>query len=191
MKTYTLIAGVNGVGKSSLTGVLRRELDDLGIVIDVDQLTAVQGGDPIAGGKAAIQKIQRCLEKGVCLTQETTLSGGRTERTVRAAREAGYRIRLYYVGLNSTAESLARIRNRVAKGGHDIPEEDVLRRYAHRFRDLARILPYCDEAVFYDNENGFAEVAEYQNGELLLKGDYRPDWVVELAEYWREREEKA
>ena len=183
MKTYTLIAGVNGVGKSSLTGVLRRELNDLGIVIDVDQLTAAQGGDPITGGKAAIQKIQRCLEKGVCLTQETTLSGGRTERTVRAAREAGYRIRLYYVGLNSTAESLARIRNRVAKGGHDIPREDVHRRYAERHAALAAVLPYCDEAVFFDNENGFVEVAEYRNGELLCKGEYRPAWLEELRAY--------
>ena len=87
MKTYTIIGGVNGVGKSSLTGVLRRELDDLGIVIDVDQLTAAQGGDPFAGGKAAIRKIENCLKKGICFTQETTLSGGRTERTVQKAKE--------------------------------------------------------------------------------------------------------
>ena len=89
------------MGKSSLTGVLRRELDDLGIVIDVDQLTAAQGGDPFAGGKAAIRKIENCLKKGICFTQETTLSGGRTERTVQKAKEAGYQIRLYYVGLGS------------------------------------------------------------------------------------------
>ena len=176
------------MGKSSLTGVLRRELDDLGIVIDVDQLTAAQGGDPFAGGKAAIRKIDRCLEKGVCFTQETTLSGGRTERTIQKAKEAGYQIRLYYVGLGSTQESLARIRNRVAKGGHDIPPEDVQRRFKHRFADVARILPYCDQAVFYDNENGFTEVAEYKNGELLLKGDYRPGWILELADYLKKEE---
>ena len=153
MKTYTIIGGVNGVGKSSLTGVLRSELTDLGSVIDVDKLTASLGGDKLAGGKAAIRKIESCLEKGVCFTQETTLSGQRTERTIRAAKEAGYQIRLYYVGLDSTQES------------------------------LARILPYCDTAVFYDNNNGFVEVAEYQNGQLLLKGSYRPQWIVDLAGY--------
>ena len=168
MKTYTIIGGVNGVGKSSLTGVLRSELTDLGSVIDVDKLTASLGGDKLAGGKAAIRKIESCLEKGVCFTQETTLSGQRTERTIRAAKEAGYQIRLYYVGLDSTQESLARIRNRVAKGGHNIPAEDVLRRFEKRFSD---------------NNNGFVEVAEYQNGQLLLKGSYRPQWIVDLAGY--------
>jgi len=47
---------------------------------------------------------------------------------------------------------------------------------------LARILPYCDEAVFFDNDNGFFEVAEYRNGELILKGSKLPDWVRELSD---------
>lgn len=63
MKTYTIIGGVNGVGKSSLTGVLRSELTDLGAVIDVDKLTASLGGDKLSGGKAAIRKIESCLKK--------------------------------------------------------------------------------------------------------------------------------
>ena len=48
-------------------------------------------------------------------------------------------------------ESLKRIANRVQKGGHDIPPEDVTRRFNTRFHDIAEVLPYCDEAVFYDN----------------------------------------
>ena len=46
---------------------------------------------------------------------------------------------------------------------------------------VADILPYCDEAEFYDNDNGFARVASYRNGELVLEGDYRPRWIVQLA----------
>ena len=190
------VCGRPNVGKSSLTGVLRRELDDLGIVIDVDQLTAAQGGDPFAGGKAAIRKIENCLKKGVCFTQETTLSGGRTERTVQKAKESGYQIRLYYVGLGSTQESLSRIRNRVAKGGHDIPPEDVLRRFNHRFADVARILPYCDQAVFYDRCIMLVRLAfdvlvvHLVEFEILtlLKGDYRPSWILELADYLKKEE---
>lgn len=45
------------------------------------------------------------------------------------------------------------------------------------------MLPYCDEARFFDNDNGFVEVAEYQNGELQLLGDLRPAWVQELKQY--------
>lgn len=45
------------------------------------------------------------------------------------------------------------------------------------------ILQYCDEATLYDNENGFAAVAEYKNGELLQIGNLRPKWLGQLMEY--------
>lgn len=180
MKIYTIIAGVNGAGKSSLAGALKAERDDMGIIIDVDKLNAEHGGDRLAGGKEAISLIDSCLEKGLNFTQETTLSGRRTEKTIRRARDAGYYIRLYYVGLDTAEESLKRIRNRVEKGGHDIPSSDVLRRFENRFQDVRRILFYCNEAVFFDNDNGFRAVAEYRNGEILLIGDYLPCWMAEL-----------
>ena len=50
MKTYTIVAGVNGCGKSSLTGVLRTEIDNLGKVIDVDKITAACGGNLLYAG---------------------------------------------------------------------------------------------------------------------------------------------
>ena len=66
---------------------------------------------------------------------------------------------------------------------HSIREEDVLRRFAGRWEAVAKVLPYCDEARFFDNYNGFVEVAEYINGELIVKGDARPLWVQELRAY--------
>ena len=185
MRIYTIIGGVNGVGKSSLSGVLSAESSDLGIIIDTDRITAELGGDRIKGGKTAISLIDSCLEKGVNFTQETTLSGVRTLKTIKRARERDYFIRLYYVGVSSSDESIRRIRNRVEKGGHNIPTEDVQRRYSKRFEDLARVLPYCNEARFFDNENGFAEKAEYRNGSLITKGGEIPQWLNELAEYLR------
>ena len=179
MQIYTIIGGVNGCGKSSLTGALKAERSDLGLIIDVDKLAA-QLGSPVEGGKAAVRKIDECLEKGISFTQETTLSGARTERTIRRAKERGYAIRLYYIGLDTMEESLGRIANRVAKGGHDIPREDVERRFQSRFADVLRILPYCDEARFFDNDNGFVEVAEYRNGELIPRVSTPPRWLLEL-----------
>ena len=181
MKLYTIIGGVNGCGKSSLTGALKAERSDLGLIIDVDKLAA-QLGSPVEGGKAAVRKIDECLEKGISFTQETTLSGARTERTIRRAKERGYTIRLYYIGLDTMEESLGRIANRVAKGGHDIPKADVERRFQSRFADVLRVLPYCDEARFFDNDNGFVEVAEYRNGELIPRVSNPPRWLLELME---------
>ena len=183
MKLYTIVGGVNGVGKSSFTGVLKGSRTDLGVLIDVDKLTAELGGDAMAGGRAAVQKIRDCLAKGVSFTQETPLSGHKTEQTAREAREKGYSVRLYYIALDTPEESLERIENRVRHGGHNIRETDVLRRFAGRWEAVAKILPYCDEADFYDNDNGFVRVAEYRNGELLPIGDLRPAWLRELCTY--------
>lgn len=180
MRYFTIIAGVNGVGKSSLTGALLSGSNDLGVVIDTDAITAKAGGDRIKGGKIAIEQINHAIENGVNFTQETTLSGVRTLRTINRAREHDYRIRLYYVGVNTAEESVRRIKNRVEKGGHNIPTEDVIKRYNKRFDDLLAVLPYCDEAFFFDNENGFVECAEWKNAKLFVKVSNPPKWLAEL-----------
>ena len=185
MKLYTIIGGVNGTGKSSLTGVLRTQTRELGLVVDVDSITASGGLSPLRGGRLALARIRACLDKGVSFTQETTLAGNLPETTAARAKELGYEIRLYYVGLNTPEECMERIANRVRHGGHDIPAEVVVRRFAGRWKALARVLPYCGEAFFFDNGNGFVEVAEYRNGKLTLKGDYRPSWIRELADFLR------
>ena len=120
MKNYTIIGGVNGVGKSSFTGVLKERSTDLGVIVDVDKITAELGGNTLEGGKAALRKLRECIDKGISFTQETTLSGRKTEATAKQVRELGYHVRLFYIGLDSAEESLSRISNRVKRGGHDI-----------------------------------------------------------------------
>lgn len=186
MKIYTIIGGVNGVGKSSFTGVLKERSTDLGTIIDVDKITAELGAGALAGGKAALRKIDDCISRGVPFTQETTLSGRKTEATAQKVKELGYHVRLFYIGLDTASESLARIANRVRRGGHDIPENDVERRFEGRWEAVAKVLPYCDEAEFYDNDNGFVKVAEYRNGELRTVGEHRPQWLVELQGFLME-----
>ena len=180
MKTYTIIAGVNGCGKSSLNGVLRTEIDNLGKIIDVDKITAVCGRNMIEGAKKAVSIIDDCLKKEICFTQETTLSGKKTLNTIKTAIEKDYYVRLYYVGLDTKEESLLRIANRVKKGGHNIDTEAVSKRFDKRFDDLLDVLPYCNEATFYDNDNGFVTVAKYKNGEMQFIGHKKPLWLQEL-----------
>ena len=48
---------------------------------------------------------------------------------------------------------------------------------------MTKVLPYCDEAEFYDNDNGFVLVAEYRNGELRTVGSLVPTWLKELRAY--------
>lgn len=183
MRTYTIIGGVNGVGKSSFTGVLKERCTDLGTIIDVDKITAELGGNALAGGKAALKKINECIRKGVSFTQETPLSEWHTEATAKEVVEKGYRVRMCYIGLDSAVESISWIANRVRRGGHDIPSSEVERRFASRWEAVAKVLLYCDEAEFYDNDNGFQLVAEYRNGELRTVGSLVPGWLKELRAY--------
>ena len=182
MLKYTIIAGVNGVGKTSFTGVLKAEKADLGYVIDVDKIAAESNLGAIESGKVALARIEGFMTDGISFAQETTLSGLRTEKTIRIAKDKGYIVRLFYIGLNTSDECVKRINNRVEKGGHYVQEDDVSRRYNKRFDDLIKILPYCDEVHMFDNENGFVEVGEYKNGELICKGNYRPVWLCNLKE---------
>lgn len=183
MRIYTIVGGVNGVGKSSFTGVLKERTTDLGTIIDVDRITAELGGNMLAGDRAALTKIDACIEKKLSFTQETTLSGYKTEATAKCVKDMGYYVRLFYVGLDTVEESLLRIENRVKRGGHNIPHNDVTRRFSERWDAVAKVLPYCDEAEFYDNDNGFVKVAEYRNGEFRRIGANTCKWVDELQSY--------
>ena len=183
MPVLTIIGGVNGVGKSQFINTTKRFCKDYGEIVDADKLTKLHGGNAIAGGKAAVRKIQRLLENNLSFTQETTLSGFSILNNVKQAKEQGYYIRLFYIALDSAARSIARIDDRVIKGGHDIPDATVLRRFTDRWPNLLRVLPYCNEVAFFDNEGACEEVAQFKNGELVFLGEHRPVWLMELHNF--------
>lgn len=183
MKNYILIAGINGTGKSSFRGVLEGQGVLMGHIIDADYIAKENNFDNIKAGKEAIKEINFCLSNNLSFTQETTLAGHRTKRTIQKARQQGYTITMYYIGLNSKAESLIRIANRVRKGGHNISEDDVNRRYGNRLQSLSDVVPLCDNVIFYDNENGFVKVAEIKNNKFSYTNGYKPNWIVEIKNY--------
>lgn len=169
MNQFTIVAGAVGVGKSSFIGALVPLKNSLGKIISDNDMTAVH-------------RIQSCMDDGADFTLESTLSGENTLAVIKTAAEKGYRITLYYIAVNSAEEILRRISNRVRKGGRSVSAEEVRRSYLHRFEVLPLILPYCDSAQFYDNENGFRYVAEYRNGEVIHADNRYPDWLKEMNE---------
>ncbi len=180
INTYIIIAGVNGTGKTSFRGVLDGQGANLGHIIDPDEIAKKNNGNNLLAGKMAVNEIKDCLNKNITFTQETTLSGKTVEKNIKRARQRGYFVSLYYIGLNSSDESITRIANRVKKGGHNIPSEAVKRRFTNRFEALGVVLPYCDEVTFYDNENGFIKIAEIKNNTFRYVNSYRPKWILEL-----------
>jgi predicted ABC-type ATPase len=162
----TILAGSNGCGKSTLTSSAREEFQQAPI-LDPDAIaksirdTLPGGGSDIEAGKRVLQHAEELILKGVSFTVETTLSGSTYLRMASRAQSAGFLITVIFVGTTSVEINLQRVKARVLKGGHDVPEEDQRRRYPRTLANMKKLLPSADFAVLLDNssEQGYALVA--------------------------------
>jgi predicted ABC-type ATPase len=154
--TFTVIAGANGCGKSTLTRWAKAffqqsaVLDPDAIAVELQAESNTELSD-IEAGKEVIRSADRFLAAGVSFSVETTLSGGTYLRMLARAKVLGYRTRLFYRGTESVDINTSRIKTRVLKGGHDVPIEDQLRRYPRSFKNLQPAIRLTDECVLFDN----------------------------------------
>ena len=127
-----IIAGANGSGKSTLAEVLLKErdlkflnADDIAKEIAPDRINKV----PITAGKIYFQRLKNYLDSNMSFAVESTLSGNNITRIVRSAKEQNYKIILVYTFLQNCTVCIERVKKRVENGGHNVPEEDIVRRY--------------------------------------------------------------
>ena len=196
---YVVFAGVNGAGKSTFyrTGLWRTEgMPRTMARVNSDEIVVAQGGDPassadqLRAGREAVRLIEECLSRRRSFNQETTLTGHAVLRNMRRAREAGYRVVLYYIGVDAASVALDRIAHWVAVGGHDIDEGAVLRRYRASVGNLSHALDLCDEATILDNTVEFVALARWSAGVLSWVGDVAKHgaWFMNAVrdnELWR------
>ena len=97
--------------------------------------------------------LERAIGERLNFAFETTLGGNTITALLEKASSAGIEVRIWYVGLAGPELHIARVRARVALGGHHIPEATIRERY-HRSRlNLIRLLPNLTELLLYDNSN--------------------------------------
>ncbi len=179
MKYYVLYAGVNGSGKSTLYHS-RREFCDLPR-INTDEILAEFGdwrnpADVLKAGKIAICRLKELFSKGQSVVQETTLCGRTIIQNVKNAKLDGYKIIVFYVGVETVDIAKERIAFRVKNGGHGIPDADVERRFDESYKNLEVITPYCDEIYFFDNTKIFYPIASIKNGVKEIISNELPTW---------------
>ena len=118
------------------------------------------------------------IEKGEGFAVETTLSGQGYLQMMLEARARGFEVVLVYIGTESVEINLGRIRDRVTAGGHDVPEEDVRRRYLRSLQNLAAAISRADHTILFDNstEDGYRPVAILGSNEDQWF-DPRPRWA--------------
>lgn len=153
-----VLAGTDGAGKSSIGGamLLRRGVK----YFDPDEaarliLSANPGITQAEGNAAAWDAGKRLLERAIAerwsFAFETTLGGHTITALLERALSERIEVRIWYVGMSSPELHIARVRARVAKGGHDIPEERIRDRYDRSRLNLIHLLPKLTELRVYDN----------------------------------------
>jgi predicted ABC-type ATPase len=153
-----VLAGTNGAGKSSIAGamLLRQRVEYFNPDEAARRILAVNPGISQAqANSAAWHEGTRLLERAIAerldFAFETTLGGRTITALLERAAARGFEVRVWYVGLNGPDLHVARVRARVARGGHDIPEPRIRERYDASRLNLIRLLPSLRELWVYDN----------------------------------------
>ncbi|MEM6911093.1 MAG: zeta toxin family protein [Verrucomicrobiota bacterium] len=79
------------------------------------------------------------MDRGCSFGLESTLSGSSQSRLLDCAKSRGYRVELFFLWIPSVELARERIRRRVALGGHDIPDKDIIRRFARSLKNLVQV----------------------------------------------------
>ena len=150
---FTLIAGANGAGKSTLTGGNPETFSPFPL-LDPDRFTkplSPSKASPIAAGREVLRLAKEYLERRASFSIETTLSGRNYLEMMIRAGTLGFEVVLIYIGTEDVEINLARIQQRVLGGGHDVPENDVRRRYKRSLDTLPVAVQRADHTLLFDN----------------------------------------
>ena len=182
--TAFIFAGVNGSGKSTLYYDKLLSGKYYGSRINTDEFVSSFGSwknkqDQIKASKIAIKIRQNCIKTKQDFNQETTLCGLSIIKLFEELKKQNYQIKLYYVGLNSKEIAKERIKARVAKGGHNISDELVNKRFNNSLSNLFKIAKYCDSITLYDNSKDYKQIYCFNKKQGIVKDNIDKDikWI--------------
>jgi predicted ABC-type ATPase len=157
---FWIVAGPNGAGKTTLVekGIIQaiagHDLVTLNADVRTRELLAADPLLPDANLQAAIEiddRVAACIEQHVDVLVETVLSSDKYLDDIERARTLGYEVGMIYVGLASSRDSIRRVALRHARGGHDVPPDKVVSRWARSIAMLGRMADKLDRLFVFDN----------------------------------------
>lgn len=189
MSVLIFLAGSNGAGKSTF---FDSHLANLGLpFVNADRLArALAQADPAAGPQeidrrafAEAEKLRSAfIEADLSFCTETVFSdtAGAKLSLLQTARRRGFAVFLVFIGLESSALSIARVVQRVRAGGHDVADDKLRDRFPRTLKNLASAIPLADEAFLFDNSSlgtPFRLVAVYARGQPVRRHPPIPAWA--------------
>jgi len=158
MPTLYVIAGPNGVGKTTFAD---RYLPDEAKQLEFVNADLIARGlspyDPdsmaMQAGKIALRRIRELIDHRIGFTWETTMSGKTAELWLRQAKETGFELKAYFLWVRDPEITIARIKQRVVEGGHNIEEEVSRRRFYKTIQNFFNVYsPLMDTWKLFEND---------------------------------------
>ena len=157
MPTVYFISGCNGAGKTTASLTMLPEMLDCKEFVNADSIAS--GISPFQpekvafeAGRLMLQRIEQLAKIKIDFAIETTLSSKNHLTKIKALQKQGYEIVLIYFWLNSTELAIERIKERVRRGGHFVPEDIVKRRYYRGIKNLFNnFITLSDYWFIFDN----------------------------------------
>ncbi|MEX6494548.1 zeta toxin family protein [Fusobacterium animalis] len=182
-KNFYIFAGVNGSGKSTLykTNFLNKDIKN-SIRINTDEIVYSFGSwknsiDQIKAGKIAIQLRNKCFLEEKSFNEETTLTGRTILKIIDKAKDLGYKIHLYYIGIDNPEIAKERVKNRIARGGHGISPDVIKKRYYESLKNLEKIIHQCDFIEIFDNSKKFIRIFYYEDNQVFENDIAKVNWI--------------
>lgn len=173
IKDAYIIAGPNGSGKTTFAKTFLPEYAKCDRFINADLIA--QGLSPfspqqvaIKAGKLVLEQIREYSESNIDFGFETTMAGVTYLKYFKMLKEKGYRINIFFLWIPDSQLAVARVKDRVTQGGHNVPIEDIKRRFERsmeKFFKEYRLL--ADKWIFFNNA-GIAPkiIAKKQNAHI-------------------------
>jgi len=154
----SVIAGINGAGKSSIAGARIRSAggdyfnpDEVArSLMDADRTLSLTEANAQAW-KMGFEQLSRAIEEELDYTFETTLGGNSICQLLHEAIDNGQEVRIFFCGLASPELHLERVAARVARGGHNIPEAKIRERWTGAIHNMLGLIPRCASVRVFDN----------------------------------------
>ena len=186
MPKVFIIAGPNGSGKTTFANEFLPAQTKHPNFINADAIA--KGLSPfgperaaIPAGRLVLKKIEEYAGKGEDFAFETTLSGKTYLNILKRLKGKGYELHLFFLWVPDVSLSIARIKERVAKGGHNIPSTDVQRRFGRTLKNFVSLYEeLMDSWMIFDNSGEKPElIAKGINGNLQIA---QPDLFNKIME---------
>lgn len=175
MKRLYIIGGCNGAGKTTASYTILPEILDCKEFVNADEIA--KGLSPfqpdkanIEAGKLMLAKIKKLLKQEHNFAFESTLSSRIFMNLVKEAQKKGYNVTILFFWLSSPDLAVFRVKNRVKEGGHNIPEDVILRRYERGLYNFFNLyLPVVNNWFLINNSGAPYEViAEGFDHEIVV-----------------------